>query len=169
MSRRLPQVYFRHFTDDDVLNHLRGEDADTVRWLSGGASTEESVRNWFAANYENWTNDGPRFVFAIENEHNQLVGMIEVNVDASHFAGLEPGDANVSYGIYPQFRGQGFASAAVLGVEAFMRTMGVKRAIIRAQAQNVASLAVAIRCGYEERGVVVNGAGTEYVFFVKTL
>ncbi len=95
--------------------------------------------------------------------------MIEVNVDASHFAGLEPGDANVSYGIYPQFRGQGFASAAVLGVEAFMRTMGVKRAIIRAQAQNVASLAVAIRCGYEERGVVVNGAGTEYVFFVKTL
>ena len=168
-SESLPLVVLRRFRHDEALVHLSNEDDVTSRWLSGGVSTVESVRRWFESNEENWSNGGPRFVFAIETPDGQLAGMIEVNVDHAHFAGLELGDANVSYGLYPPFRGSGFATSAVVRVEAFMRSRGVQRGVIQAESANVDSIALAKRCGYAAKGTVVNNAGTHYNVFMKDL
>jgi len=136
------------------------------KWLSGGVSTEESVRSWIQSNEENWANDGPRFAFAIETAAGELVGMIEVNTDYLHFAGLEPGDANVSYGLYPQYRGRGLATSALCNVRDFMVSKSVTRAVIRVEPENDTSIRLAERCGYRPYGVVTNGAGTEFLVFV---
>jgi RimJ/RimL family protein N-acetyltransferase len=168
-SGDLSPVVLRHFRPDDALTHLKGEDEATAKWLSGGVSTEESVLRWIKSNEYNWENDGPRFVFAIQTLPGELVGVIEVNVDYSHFAGLVPGDANVSYGLYPQHRGRGFATSALLQARIFMISKGVKRAVIRVEPENVNSFRLAERCGYVKTGVVTNGVGTEYVVLVDDL
>ncbi|MGA2123026.1 MAG: GNAT family N-acetyltransferase [Acidimicrobiales bacterium] len=161
-----PRVVLRRFRPDDALSHLKGEDEATSKWLSGGVSTEKSVLDWIQSNEDNWSNAGPRFAFAIQTLAGELVGVIEVNVDHTHFAGLEPGDANVSYGLYPQYRGRGLATSALFNVRDFMISKGVQRAVIRVEPENVSSIRLAQRCGYERVGVVTNDVGTEYLVFV---
>ena len=165
----LPPVVLRHFRPSDALTHLRGEDEAISRWLSGGVSTEESVLRWIQSNEDNWSSEGPRFAFAIQTPVGELVGMIEINVDYSHFAGLEPGDANVSYGLYPQYRGRGLATSALLSVRNFIISKGMQRVIIRIEPENVNSVRLAERCGYVDIGVVTNGVGTEYLVFADDL
>lgn len=165
----LPPVVLRHFRASDALTHLRGEDEAISRWLSGGVSTEESVLRWIQSNEDNWSSDGPRFAFAIQMLSGELIGMIEINVDHSHFAGLEPGDANVSYGLYPQHRGRGLAASALLNVRDFMISKDLRRAVIRIEPENVNSVRLAARCGYVHIGGVVNGVGSEYLIFVDDL
>jgi RimJ/RimL family protein N-acetyltransferase len=139
------------------------------KWLSGGVSSEESVLRWIESSADNWSLDGPRFAFAIQTSAGELVGMIEINVDYSHFAGLEFGDANVSYGLYPSYRGRGLATAAVLKARDFMISKGVRRAVIRIEPENVSSIRLAERCGYSRTGATTNGAGTQYLVFVDDL
>ena len=165
----IPPVVLRHFHPSDALTHLSGEDEAISRWLSGGVSTEESVLHWIQSNEDNWSSEGPRFAFAIQTPVGELVGMIEINVDYSHFAGLEPGDANVSYGLYPQYRGRGLATSALLSVRDFMISKSMRRAIIRIEPENVNSVRLAERCGYVDIGVVTNGVGTEYLVFADDL
>jgi RimJ/RimL family protein N-acetyltransferase len=165
----LPPVVLSHFRPSDALTHLRGEDEAISRWLSGGVSTEESVLRWIQSNEDNWSSEGPRFAFAIQTPVGELVGMIEINVDYSHFAGLEPGDANVSYGLYPQYRGRGLATSALLSVRDFMISKSMRRAIIRIEPENVNSVRLAERCGYVHIGAVTNGVGTEYLAFADDL
>ena len=167
--RPLPAVVLRHFRPDDASAHLKGEDKAISMWLSGGISTEDSVTRWIQSNEDNWASDGPRFAFAIQTPGGELVGMIEFNVDYSHFAGLQPGDANVSYGLYPQYRGRGLATSALRNIREFMISKGVKRAIVRIEPENVNSARLAERCGYFHRGDVTNGVGTEYLVFVDDL
>ena len=166
---QFPRVILRHFRSDDALTHLEGEDDVISRWLSGGVSTEDSVTRWIGSNEENWASDGPRFAFAIETPDGDLAGMIEINVDYEHFAGLEPGDANVSYGLYPQFRGHGFATSALLTVRDFMIAKGAKCAVIRIEPENIDSVRLAKRAGYSQTGVVTSGVGTEYLVLVDDL
>jgi len=165
----LPPVVLRQFALDDALTHLEGEDEATSKWLSGGVSTVESVRRWIESNEDSWINDGPRFAFAIQTLAGELAGVIEVNVDHSHFAGLQIGDANISYGLYPQYRGRGLATSALLHVRDFMISRGVLRAVIRVEPENLRSIRLAERCGYERVGAVTNDAGTEYLVFVAEL
>ena len=168
-SDGLPPVGLRHFRADDALTHLGGEDEAISRWLSGGVSSEESVLRWIQSNADNWSSNGPRFAFAIQPPAGELVGMIEINVDYSHFAGLEFGDANVSYGLYPQYRGRGLATAALLKARDFMISKGVQRAVIRIEPENINSIRLAERCGYSRTGVTTNGVGTKYLVFVDNL
>jgi len=165
----LPPVVLRPFRPSDALTHLGGEDEAISRWLSGGVSTEESVLRWIQSNEDNWSSEGPRFAFAIQTSVGELVGMIEINVDYSHFAGLERGDANVSYGLYPQYRGRGLATSALLSVRNFIISKGMQRVIIRIEPENVNSVRLAERCGYVHIGVVTNGVGTEYLMFADDL
>ena len=165
----LPAIELRHFRPDDAATHLKGEDKAISMWLSGGVSTMDSVTRWIQSNDDNWANGGPRFAFAIQTPEEELVGMIEINVDYSHFAGLQPGDANVSYGLYPQCRGRGLATAALLQIRDIMFTKGVKRAVVRSEPENINSVRLAERAGYSHTGVVTNGVGTEYLVFVDNL
>lgn len=92
-----------------------------------------------------------------------------INVDYSRFAGLEPRDANASYGLYPQYRGRGLASSALFRVRDFMISKGVKRAVIRVEPENIDSIRFAERCGYMHTGKVTNDAGIEHLVFVDNL
>lgn len=164
-----PAIVLRQFRPDDAATHLQGEDQAMSKWLSGGESTVDSEMRWIQSNEDNWANDGPRFAFAIQTPSGELVGMIEINVDYLHFAGLQPGDTNVSYGLYPQYRRRGLATASLLKIRDFMITKGVKRAVIRIEPENVDSVQLAERAGYAHTGEVTNDVGTKYLVFVNDL
>ena len=57
---------------------------------------------------------------------------------------------NISYGIYPEARGKGYAVEAVKLLMQFLKKLGHKRTIIRVNPQNVASLSVPRKLGFEE-------------------
>src|SRR3989338_2694034 len=102
-------ISLKPFELEDALAHLAGEDEEQQKWLSEGKSSLESVEKWIKKNLEYWKNDGPVFNFAIWVNGN-LVGMVEANTDIKKVEGMKDGQANVSYGIYPQYRGKGYAA-----------------------------------------------------------
>jgi RimJ/RimL family protein N-acetyltransferase len=161
-------IGLRPFALEDVPAHLAGDDDEQARWL-GGKSTEESVRSWIRRNQEHWKNDGPIFNFAITDAEGQIVGMVEANTSWDDLEGLEQGDANVSYAVYPTARRKGYASRAVALLEGFLADKGVRRSVIRVATENTASLAVPTRLGYLDHGLVVSRDGDELRVFVKRL
>lgn len=44
----------RPLREEDATDHLAGEDAELVRWLSGGPGTEETVRSYIARARQMW-------------------------------------------------------------------------------------------------------------------
>lgn len=175
MSSILPNisddhVQIRPFTHNDVAAHVAGDDLEQIKWLSGGPSTIAGTTSWIDRNLESWENGGPVFNFAvIDMSSGQLAGMVEANLDWQRLDGLEEGDANVSYALYPQFRGQGLMAHAFTLLEGFLRERGVKRSAIRVEPDNVASLAVPLKRGYVEGDAITNHDGTHMRLFRKEL
>lgn len=150
--------------------HFRGEDAEQVKWLSGGKGTLEGVKNWILKNQKYWQEDGPVFNFAVfAKDNNQLVGMVEANTDYHTVEGIEPGDANVSYGLYPFARGKGYVTSVVNLITNFLKDKGIKRAIIRVSPNNEASLKVPLRYGFENSGTITLKNNETLVCFTKKL
>ncbi len=155
----------RPLTINDADLHLAGEDDEMARFLSGGVSTMETVQNYLNDREAHWATGGPVYGFGIENAVGELVGVTELATDFQRFEGLKSGEANLSYGIYPWARRQGFATAAVIAMSEFARRVGVRRIVIRINNENESSLKVARRAGYQEVGTVVNERwGTLRVF-----
>ena len=123
-------VSLRLFTFDDVAAHLDGEDDEQVRWVSGAVGTEATVTAMVRGASEARRTGGPRIMLAVEDQRSTLVGFVESNTDHEGFAGHRPGDANISYGLYPAARGHGYASRAVLLMEKFARANGARQAMI---------------------------------------
>lgn len=164
------RVQIRRFTHDDVAAHVAGDDPEQIKWLSGGPSTIAGTTAWIDRNLESWENGGPVFNFAvIDLSSGQLAGMVEANVDWQRLDGLEEGDANVSYALYPQFRGQGLMAHAITLLEGFLRERGVKRSVIRVEPDNAASLAVPLKSGYVEYDPITTHDGTHMRLFRKEL
>jgi RimJ/RimL family protein N-acetyltransferase len=93
----------------------------------------------------------PSFNFAVQDAiTDELMGMVEANYDWSHIDGLSEGDANVSYGLYPQYRGHGFVARALTLLHTYLSESSIKRSVIRVEPENKASLAVPRRLGYRE-------------------
>lgn len=92
------------------------------------------------------------------------MGTVDAHLE---LAGLEPGQANIAYGLYPQARGRGLASHAVTPMCTFLATRhGVREAIIRTEPANAASAAVAIRTGFR---LVRPGREGELDWYVRDL
>src|SRR4051794_32140678 len=94
---------WNHFsaTPEDAADHLAGEDEEMVKWVSGGRSTLATVEAFFQNNQESGRSGGPRRAFGVfDCASNRLVGFIEVNLERL----VNPGEVNVSYGIFPQWR-----------------------------------------------------------------
>ena len=161
-------VILRPFTLADVERYVACEDDELRRWLSGGVSTQSSVRRWILSAEEQWRNGGPAFTFAICH-HAFVVGMVEAGTDSASMLGLLPGDANISYGLFPEHRGKGYVRRAVSLVERFLADRGVTRAVVRMHPDNVASVNVAERLGYVPSGMVVGGGGEPLRLYVKQL
>lgn len=163
-------IILRPFKEEDAEEHLKGEDKDQIRWLSGGKSSLESVRNWIKKNQDYWQKGGPVFNFAIVDKvSNKLVGMVEANTDYEKIEGLENSDVNISYGIYPQFRGKGYATRAVELLTAFLKEKRINRAVIRVNPQNKKSVKVPMQSGFIRNGEIKTKKGDFLIIFTKDL
>jgi RimJ/RimL family protein N-acetyltransferase len=130
---------------EDAAAHLAGEDAELVRWLNGGPGTPAGVEAYIRRAIAQWAAGGPKLTFGIRTADG-LAGTIDVDLG---LPGLQHGEANLAYGLYPAFRGRGLATRAVLLACRYLRDRGdIDRAVIRTHPANLASAAVAERAGF---------------------
>ncbi len=84
----------------------------------------------------------------------ELVGWVDYDRDGDH-DWLRPGEVNVGYCVFPAARGNGYASRAVeLLLEHLACDTEHTVATLLIHPENAASLAVAHRLGFEQRGEV---------------
>lgn len=131
----------------DASEHLAGEDVELQRWLSGGRSTPEGVAAYLRTVEEHWRSQGPIFHFAIRfGVDLRLTGTIDVQLEQDY---TRHGQANLAYGVYPQWRHRGIATRAVNLALRFLRDYtDAEEALIRADPRNQASVEVARRTGF---------------------
>lgn len=161
-------ITIRPFEPADAEKHLAGEDSEQIKWLSGGKSTLENVRTWIEKNQKYWENNGPIFNFAIVAGE-ELVGMVEANTDSESLEGIEQGDANISYGLYPSARGKGYTTKAINLLIGFLKEKGVKRAVLRIDPKNIDSIKIPERLSFNKTGKIVTKDGENLQVFVKNL
>jgi RimJ/RimL family protein N-acetyltransferase len=137
---------------EDAADHLAGEDREIAKWLSGGQSTMATVQSYIRSCEENWRGGGPRRAFGIfDCATNRLIGSIEANLA---FPLLEPTQANVSYGVFPAWRGNGTALRALRLMGAYLKSVsGMRQMILRISCENTASLRVAEKSGFQHIGI----------------
>lgn len=152
-------VTLRPHIASDAEAHLAGEDEEQRRWLwdeeartrSAGMTTaqrREHVKGWVDATMRELAAGGPRLGFAVV-AGTDLVGYVEAQLKGRHDL---PEHVNVSYVIFPAFRRRGYAVRAVqLLVEELARIAPGRRALLVVGPANLASLAVAERCGFRRR------------------
>ncbi|MEV6773160.1 GNAT family N-acetyltransferase [Nocardia sp. NPDC051030] len=128
----------------DAPVYLAAEDDDLVRWYTGGRSTPEGVANYFHRCVRDWESDAPVRAFAVEDlSTGTTTGLIDAKCQLSCLA---PGQANLSYGIYPPWRGRGIATHAVnLACTLLADSHFATQAVLRIAPENLASQAVAHR------------------------
>jgi RimJ/RimL family protein N-acetyltransferase len=142
----------------DVDAHLAGEDAELVRWLSGGPATPERVEAHVRRGQEQWAAGGPALALGIRTAaDDRLIGTIDVQREQPYLA---PGQVNLAYGLHPAARGHGHATRAVrLACRLAATLPGAREAVIRVDPANPASAAVAARAGFRPAGRRVEADG----------
>jgi RimJ/RimL family protein N-acetyltransferase len=139
-------IFLRPLTAEDAVDHLAGEDVELAKWLNGGQSTfadvKKAILNW----QQNWQTGGPRRAFGVfDSATSRLVGFVEVNLARI----AEPGQVNVSYGVFRQWRRQGLAVRTINLMNQYLRTATEARQIVlRIAPANVASLRFAEKAGF---------------------
>ena len=137
-------------TVEDIAAHNAGEDAASIRWLNEGLpSTEASTRAWIERNQAMWAHNGPIRNWGIRlTASGELIGNVEANWELERLA---PGEVNLSYVIFPAWRGEGHATrAARLALGYLAAQPDLHTAILRTHPDNVASQHVATALGFTE-------------------
>ncbi|SDE31445.1 GNAT family N-acetyltransferase [Glycomyces harbinensis] len=130
----------------DFDAHFAGEDEQLARWLSGGPSTPEGLRDYLERCERWWEAGGPFHNFGIRTGAMlTLAGTVDVQVGMPYLA---PGQVNLAYGLYPQWRGRGLATRAVELACDYAAGLGCAEAVIRCAPENRRSAAVAERAGF---------------------
>lgn len=143
-------ITLRPLTDADIEAHNAGEDDEVIRWLSGRASTVESTRRHIATLAANAEAIHRKRGWGIWWDE-RLAGYIDADPESTEVPA--PGDVNIAYSVHPWARRQGVASAAVQAVCRRLEDEHVgRRAIIRADRRNAASIAVALHCSFAPVG-----------------
>lgn len=139
----------------DCAAHLAGEDEDQVRWLNEGhRSTADRVPTWIRSNQQEWLTGGPRRHVGIRDARSDtLVGNAEAHL-ALH--DLAPGEVNLSYAVFPEWRGRGTAARAVMLLCGWLAsTTAARTAVLRIAPGNEPSRRVALAAGFwDPEGVV---------------
>lgn len=149
----------------DAADHLAGEDAELVRWLNGGVGTPQTVEVFILRSRQQWEQGGPVLTFGVR-EAGTLGGTLEIQCGQP---GLPVGAVNLSYGLYPKFRGRGLASRSVLLACDYAGRLGATAAVIKVEPENLASSAVAVRAGFSQFDQITEDGGTEFLLFRKEL
>jgi RimJ/RimL family protein N-acetyltransferase len=135
----------------DADAHLAGEDEEQARrfgWYPA-RSTPETVRRAIVKWQREWATGSPTRVFAIrELETGALAGGCEVRLRDNALA-------EMSYWVFPAFRGRRYASRAViLACGWAFAELGVERMEIYVEPDNAASRSVALLAGFTEEGLL---------------
>ncbi|MFE4588728.1 GNAT family N-acetyltransferase [Streptomyces laurentii] len=145
---------------DDASAHLAGEDTQLVRWLNGGPGTRESVEAYLVHCAQQWEADGPLRAFGIRfGAEETLAGTVDLRFEGE---GLELGQVNVAYGLYPAWRGRGLATRAVDLACRYAADQGAICAVMKAEPENEASARVALRAGFTLVRRIREQSGTVY-------
>lgn len=150
---------------DDAPAHLAGEDEELWRWLTDGhPGTPATVAAFIERNIASWRAGGPIRNFGVWDEATgELVGNVEANLAEDHCG---PGEANVSYAIWPAHRRRGHATRAVeLMCADLAEHTSADTVVLRIEPANTLSLAVARRCGFVE----VAATEPKYLRFARRL
>jgi RimJ/RimL family protein N-acetyltransferase len=144
-------IFLRPLCVEDAAEHLAGEDDEIAKWLSGGRSTLATVQSYILRSEENWRSNGPLRAFGVFDCGTlRLIGSVEANL-AHH---VEPGQVNVSYGIFLGWRGKGVALRALQLISAYLRaSTDVREIVLRVAPENVASVRVAEKAAHRFLGV----------------
>jgi RimJ/RimL family protein N-acetyltransferase len=144
-------IFLGPLTAEDAADHLAGEDEEMAKWVSGGRSTPATVETFIRNSQENWTSGGPRPAFGVfDCVSKRLVGFIEVNL--ARF--VEPGQVNVSYGVFRQWRRKGLALRAIDLMDEYLRTATeAHQMVLRIAPANTASLKLAEKASFTFRGL----------------
>jgi RimJ/RimL family protein N-acetyltransferase len=139
-------IFLRPLGTEDAGDHLAGEDDEMAKWVNGGRSTPASVEAFLRKNQESWRSGGPRRAFGVfDCASNQLAGFIEVNLARL----VEPGEVNVSYGVFRPSRRQGIALRAIDLMSEYLRTATeARQMVLRIAPENTASLKLAEKAGF---------------------
>jgi RimJ/RimL family protein N-acetyltransferase len=153
----------------DAAEHLAGQDAQLRRWLHTGPGTTRGSVTWLSRCEEGWTSGGPVFAFGVRDAGlRSLLGTVELRVGER---ALEPGQASISHGLYPQARGRGIAVRACRLACCFALTLladepwNVAEVVAQIDPMNAASLRMIERVGFVHAGSRV-GAGQAWELFV---
>src|SRR6266852_9688739 len=143
-------IFLRPLTADDAADLLAGEDEEMAKWVSGGRSSAATVEEFIRNSQENWRSCGPRRALGIfDCVTHRLAGFIEVNLARL----VEPGQVNVSYGVFRQWRRQGVALRSINLMDEYLRTATEARQIVlRIAPANTPSLQLAEKAGFAYRG-----------------
>src|SRR5215467_4673459 len=144
-------IFLRPLAMGDAAAHLAGEDDEMAKWLSGGRSTLANVEAYIQRSQEVWRTGGLRRAFGVfDCASGQLVGSVEVNLARI----VNPGEVNVSYGVFREWRGQRIAVRAINLMDEYLRaSTDVRQIVLRIAPENSASLRVAEKAGFSFAGV----------------
>ena len=146
----------------DAEAHAAGEDAEMRRRFDAPDPaipatldhTRSVMRRWMDARAAGGANS----VYALRGPGGVLMGGCEIRLPT-------PATANVSYWVYPAFRGQGHAARAMaLLCDAAAAIPGLTQIEAHIDPDNLASRRVAEGAGFVEAGVVEDDAWTGEVF-----
>ncbi len=161
-------VLLRPLNISDAQAHLAGEDDALVQWLNGGKASIDTVTGHIERAEEAWARSADWRAFAItEAATSCLAGTIDVHAALPTLRG---GVVNLAYGIYPQWRGRGFAARAVLLAAGYAaERLEASVSVLRIHPENTRSVAVARRCHYRDVGAVRTEEGllAHYVRYVR--
>jgi len=158
--------------DADAAALVAGEDDQIVRWLSGGAATPETAARHIDRCAQDWRGDwfraGTALAWGIRDATTgALVGTAEVQLSS---ADVGAGSANLSYAVFPPWRGRRYAARAVALMCDWLTTAtATERAVVRVEPGNGASIRVAEQCGFVPAGRGAGPGGVPMLRFVRVL
>lgn len=162
----------RQLEHADADAHCAGEDQQTIRWHTGGRGTVEGTKAHFDRLADNARAGTGKRGFGVWVDE-RLAGYVDTDPDNAD--GLLPSDVNISYSVHPWARGNGVAVEAVSLICEFIRgqTLG-RRAVIRVEPENTASVRVAQKAGFTYSndfscGTDTHPAGTAVTFSLYVL
>jgi RimJ/RimL family protein N-acetyltransferase len=153
----------------DAAAHLAGEDEDQVRWLNEGhRSVPERRDAWIRNNRQEWIEGGPRRHFGIRDAAGDaLVGNAEANLALPELA---PGEVNITYAVFPEWRGRGLAARAVgLLCTWLSAATDARIAVIRVHRRNEHSHGVALTAGFVRSALTTAGGKEDFVRYERRL
>ncbi|MEV0033499.1 GNAT family N-acetyltransferase [Nocardia sp. NPDC050793] len=140
-------ISLRPIEVSDAEAHLAGEDPEPARRHREGRGSLEGVIAYFEVCAASWSVQGPLRTFAITiDEGATFIGTLEIQTGRPYLA---TGQADLTYGIHPAWRGRGFATKAViLGCRYLARTGLAEEVVLRIDPANAASVGVARRARF---------------------